>query len=270
MGANPDGPTELLAPNSSFPMTTKPPKTEKAVEDIVYLNIKENMNKGKSQTWLKYGSMIAEEYGFDYITKVDSDTLVFIPQFLDYVDKTLKPSPYNQRVFGGLRYCLEKCPFKLVGQHYFSGEFYYMSPDLASYITSDKVDRTTMSTSYEDVDIGNFVFTHPLPIQSVAVEQRNVLRTPKHDAHWFWVNPENAFGDKYWAHTTVDGGAWFKTRSNFMETWRNFQYYWNYNCVRRGLEILHFSFAALRMYPHEFASFLFMNNVVSRGSIFFV
>ena len=42
-------------------------------EDVAYLNIKDNMDYGKSLTWFKYGASIAKELKIDYIGKIDSD-----------------------------------------------------------------------------------------------------------------------------------------------------------------------------------------------------
>ena len=55
VGANPSGPSELLFPNESYPILAAPNRTlmEQDEHDIVYLNIRENMEDGKSPTWLK-------------------------------------------------------------------------------------------------------------------------------------------------------------------------------------------------------------------------
>jgi hypothetical protein len=242
MGANPDGPTELVAPNSSFPMEIDPSTIQNPEEDVIYLNIKENMEDGKSQTWFKYGSMIAEQYGFDYIAKVDSDALFFIPKFLDHVDKTLKPSPYNERVYGGLPFYSNSCdmnetnqphacPLPLVGPYYFSGEFYFMSPDLAAFIASDQVDRKKLAIYHEDVDIGNFVYSHPKKISSFIIEHRQVLRYPDMDANY--TIREFPFNDTFWAHTPSWGGGWYKKRVNFLTTWKEFlNNHYLFNTVR--------------------------------------
>lgn len=242
VGANPDGPTELVAPNSSFPMTIDPSLIKDAEEDVAYLNIKENMEDGKSQTWFKYGSMLAEDFSFDYIAKVDSDSLFFMPQFLEYVDRTLKPYPHNERVFGGLPFydtsCdmedknqSHACPLPLLGPYYFSGEFYYMSPDLAAYIASDQVDRKKLAVYHEDVDIGNFVFSHPKKVTSFPIEHRQVLRYPNMDATDKITN--HPFNDRYWAHTAAWTGGWFKSQAHFRTTWVHFKNYWRFNSVCR-------------------------------------
>jgi hypothetical protein len=44
-----------------------------------------------------------------------------------------------------------------------------MSADLARYITSPECNRTALKMSQEDKSIGNFVHSHPLPIQRIRV-----------------------------------------------------------------------------------------------------
>lgn len=209
MGANPDGPTELVAPNFSFPIEIDPSTQKTPEEDVVYLNIKENMEDGKSQTWFKYGAMMAETHGFDYIAKVDSDSLIFIPRFLEYVDQTMLPKPYNVRVFGGIPFhddsCelgahdTHACPLPLLGPYYFSGELYFMSPDLAAYIASDQVDRQNIAIYHEDVDIGNYVFSHPEKITAIPIHRTWVLRYPDINANF--TITDDPFNGTLWAHT---------------------------------------------------------------------
>ena len=49
--------------------------------DMTLLNIRENMNEGKSQTWMKYAATIAEEYDLDYVAKCDADSLFHLHEF---------------------------------------------------------------------------------------------------------------------------------------------------------------------------------------------
>jgi hypothetical protein len=194
VGGNPKGPTELVNPNASFPMLvdrrvqqrlTLSPKDvsshvhnvepdddhEEEEDDIVHLNIQENMEDGKMVTWFRYAAMVVAEMdqqhgvgvGFDYIAKVDSDTMVLIPTFLEtLVQPQLKPFPDNIRMFGGLpsfnHTCdatllnhTHPCPLPLVGDRYMSGELYFMTPDLASFIGSKQVNRQKLTIRHEDV-----------------------------------------------------------------------------------------------------------------------
>jgi hypothetical protein len=179
VGANPNGPTGLVDPNASFPMLVNRSQNiwdqeeDEDEDDIVHLNIQENMEDGKMVTWFRYASMVvasmAEEegfgfgFGFDYIAKVDSDTLVFMPTFLEtLVQEELKPYPDNIRIYGGLPFdnhmCdmsiindTHPCPLPLVSDRYMSGELYFMSPDLASFIGSNQVNRQKLTIRHEDV-----------------------------------------------------------------------------------------------------------------------
>lgn len=239
MGANPNGPTELVKPNASFPMVI-PPQTNKNEKDLIHLNIKENMEDGKSQTWFKYGAMLAEKYDFDYIAKVDQDVLFFVPDFLDYVEKTLPAHPNNVRVYGGLpydKYSCERdvkdhphsCPLPLTGPYYFSGEFYYMSPDLAAYISSDEVDRAKLAIYHEDADIGIFVFSHPEKVNPFPVSHQQVLRRPKKNAQL--ENIEFTFKGMYWAHTSSWHGSYFKEPLHYYSAWKQYLNYHLFNTV---------------------------------------
>jgi len=70
MGGNPDAPPELVD-DSRPALATKPVKGKSSDlndPDVTLLNIRENMNEGKSQSWLKHGADIAEEYDLDYGT----------------------------------------------------------------------------------------------------------------------------------------------------------------------------------------------------------
>ena len=67
-------------------------------DDLVVLNIRENMNEGKSQTWLYFASMVMDMYGFgDYVGKMDTDTLLYLDQYFDFARQYLSPAPYNKR-----------------------------------------------------------------------------------------------------------------------------------------------------------------------------
>lgn len=74
VGANPDGPTQLLEFNESYPIAIDHEKIQKPERDVVYLNIKENGKFGKSPTWFKYGLEVMKNYPqlyWDYIVKTD-------------------------------------------------------------------------------------------------------------------------------------------------------------------------------------------------------
>jgi hypothetical protein len=241
VGGNPEGPTELVAPNASFPMIMEPPSTSTKEDDLLFLNIRENLEDGKSQTWFKCGSMIAYEYGLDYVAKVDSDTLVFMHNFLEFAKEKV-PSKPTVPVYGGTPFfktsCdpdevdTHSCPLPLVGPHYMSGELYFMSRDVARFIASSDVDRAKLGIRHEDVDIGNYVFSHPLPIQSVLVDGTRAMRSRG-------AGPlVDLFRTSLWAHTYAGhrGESFnFKNLNYFRSTWRLYLMYLMYDVFGDGL-----------------------------------
>lgn len=236
LGGNPHGPTELVKPNVSFPMTIPNPRNVTNEEDVIYLNIKENLEDGKSQTWLKYAAMvIQDEFPFDYIVKADSDTLVFTPSFLEFAEKRVPKRPNNIRIYGGYAHgptsCktgindTHSCPLPLVGGSYMGGAFYWMSLDLAEFVTSDAIDRSSLTIRHEDVDIGNFIFSHPKPITSIEVKGSRLLIHRLRDGDWAFRNKAHTFRDTYWAHSEFGffPGPFFKNLHHYRKMWRQFR-----------------------------------------------
>ena len=144
MGANPHAKPELLNPKLNHygkMMVSTVLSNTPLEQDIVYLNIRENQFDGKMPTWFQFGVLVAQEYPtIDYIAKVDSDTLVLIPNLLRYLQSTLPPTTPDH-VYGGVAFPPTSCdlnatdhdhacPLPLVGDSYMSGEFNFMSIDL--------------------------------------------------------------------------------------------------------------------------------------------
>ena len=161
VGGNPEGSTERLTFTDPEPLTLAPAVSE---PDVVVLNIKENMNDGKSQTYFKYGTTVVDnQLYFDYIIKCDTDTLIFPEYFLNYEMKRLPVFPNNVRVYGG---------FDLLSREdamYYAGSLYFLSVDMARYISSDACDRKTLDVFSEDRALGLFAHSHPLPLKRVNI-----------------------------------------------------------------------------------------------------
>jgi hypothetical protein len=236
VAGNPQGPTELVHPNASFPMTIHDSNFTTKEEDVVILNIKENMEDGKSQTWFKYASMVVKDYpSFDYVSKVDSDTLVFLPNFLEFAHLSLPKERPVRRVYGGVQFFNTSCdineenhphpcPLPLLGDMYMSGSFYWMSADLAAFVASDAVDRAKLTIRHEDVDMGNFVFSHPQKINAINVHRKQVLMTRLMTLDWEYHTEAN-FKGILWGHS--ESGFWpgpfFKAERNYRKLWQQFQ-----------------------------------------------
>ena len=187
VGANEAGPTELVDFDPSVTsMTVNPTQlrhkfNQTVVEDdVVYLNIRENMVEGKSQTWFKYAVTMLDEFYFDYVGKTDTDTVLFVGDYLSS-PKTTKGGlssfptfPDNIRIYGGV-YVQPTANFDFPA--FMHGKFYLLSPDLARFIVSPSCNRSALMYTSECIAISNFVHSHPMPIQR--------WRIPSH----FWAHP---------------------------------------------------------------------------------
>ena len=125
---------------------TLPPATdeEKEMGDIVILNIQENEEIGKSRTWFKYAaSLMQQGHPIDYVAKVHKDTLIG-PQFLtDLIRNDLPPSPFNTRTYGGRPWANLKNAVMFATK-----AFYFMSSDLALYISQLDIENTNAVLDY--------------------------------------------------------------------------------------------------------------------------
>jgi len=163
--------------------------------DCTYLNVKENMNKGKSNAWWKFSSQVAELYGIDYVAKVDSDTMLSMSHFMDFIITDLPPYPYNVRTYGGnMAYNANRMQH---GHLYASGQFSFFSRDMAAFVSDDSLDRIAIKESKigfqdsedlvmaEDIDTGILAWMHPYPLKIIFMN----LRVPwihhiKTEADW--------------------------------------------------------------------------------------
>lgn len=193
VGSAPTRPTEH---NDDAPLLTQPPEWFTEDEDVIHLNIKENMEDGKSVSYFKYASSLSDEFGIDYMAKTDSDTLISSELFQKFIEAELPPKPFNRRIYGG-----QSMANYDRNSIYAAGEFYFMSSDLANYVSNvltagqrEKFTAGGKVTAFrpiEDVDMGTFVFSHPRPVKFISL-------TP----HQFWVHG-------------------LKTESDWMDWWNN-------------------------------------------------
>ena len=182
VGGNATGPTERVDFDPSKHSITIDPTLQldghdhTVEDDVTYLNIRENMIEGKSQTWFKYASIMLEDNYFDYIGKTDTDTVVFADDFLSMEGglSSFPSFPNNIRVYGG-NYLQPSAnvPFPAL----MHGKFYLLSPDLARFIVSPLCNRSALMFPSECVAISNFAHSHPLPIRRWRIPSR------------FWAHP---------------------------------------------------------------------------------
>ena len=161
---------------------------EKKEKDITYLNIRENMNEGKSLTWFHYASSLFSsnsDQKIDLIAKADTDTVVFPEELLRQIDTSIHQIEEERKnegsettpvpkvsYYGGYRVGLQSFP----KQPYMQGGFYFLSPNLATFITSSK-----KCSNQKD-------------IISDHAKNRNTIRVEDSEIGWLVARCQHNFG----------------------------------------------------------------------------
>jgi len=236
MGSNPNATPELVDDSRPMELTKPIPGQTPDLndQDITHLNIHENMNEGKSQTWIKYGAEIAEQYDLDYVVKCNMDTLLHLHKFFTWAYKNLPPAPYNNHVYvGGL---LDKAFWRkknnkpkdyarfesYFGKNYddvhlyFAGQFYMMSTDLARFVGQEALaNKCSYCEGHEDHDISSMAFHSPDPIHIMGLShpQRFWQHPVKDEKRWkkFWDQESASMAGKPYE------GKVFNTKSTFLD-----------------------------------------------------
>jgi hypothetical protein len=94
--------------------------------DILFLNIKENMNKGKTYEYFKWIGEIYNEDDIDFVIKADDDSYIR----LDKLENDLKKQPKKLSYWG-----------YLVGNTFMAGECYGLSFDLIKWIHDSPIPK---------------------------------------------------------------------------------------------------------------------------------
>lgn len=200
MGGNPEAPPSLLDDSRPFEVTMFNKNKSGDVDEpnTILLNIRENMNDGKSPTWMYYGSKLARKYDLDYVVKCDEDSILHLHEFFRFAYKHLPPAPYNTNVFVGAprdkafwpqlhNDTAEREQYEAYfgnvyeGVHlYLAGQLYIMSADLA-YFTGIEARRSNCSycEGFEDHDVSALAFHSPDPLKLMLIGR----------PHRFWEHP---------------------------------------------------------------------------------
>lgn len=209
--SSPQLPPEHL-PNNTSPIAGLSSETIISDEpDVVHLNIRENMNNGKTPTWFKYAAGLVEKYDIDYVGKGDSDTMMWFPHLLTMMERDLPPRPVareddNRRIYSGWMVDINICGFnefskkeyckQLRGKVYMSGQFFFVSSDLVTFLTDERIDRS-IPVKHEDFDMGMRILSNPLPIKLIPLTGYQIWR---HEAAYKklaqWMTTFNGFGRK--------------------------------------------------------------------------
>lgn len=254
-GTNESSP-HLLQSNVSTPITVpRPTRTKDDYDhdddaddndddesDVIYLNVRDNMNEGKIPTWFHYASStLYEDYHlqFDYIAKVDHDTVLFTGNWMDLMERDLqKPYQINKDglVYGGFMNdafipwqgrchegIWEKCP--LIGPLWMIGPLYFLSRELALYITSNVLDHDSIS-SVEDVTTGSMVWSHPGNVTVVELIRNQGFMS--YDFTFGWTVARGGFRYQHALLAHSENACWnptgpyFKQHGNVRKVWREY------------------------------------------------
>ena len=173
------GPDRPKDHDDSEPLTLDMDQDGNNEDDSTYLNIRENMEYGKSPTYLKFAANLAKEYGIDYVAKTDDDSVIAPWSLLEFLEEDLPPMPYNIRIYAG------SPRLSRVKNHiYAAGEFYMMSSDLADYVgnvltPAERLGMMLPRVPTEDLDMGTFVHSHPRVVKFLNMNQRRIWIHPK-------------------------------------------------------------------------------------------
>ncbi|KAL3910693.1 MAG: hypothetical protein SGILL_007594, partial [Bacillariaceae sp.] len=197
-----DAPTERLEDTLTNPLTLsqieKPMRSDVNNDDVTLLNIRENMNDGKSQTFFYYASTIMEKYQntatpIEYAMKLDADAILHLHDFFMFAHEHLPPSPWNVNIFtGALRdkagWAKDMHPQadlaryesywgnEFDGVHlYLAGQCYLMSYDLCKFVAEEapfsktRIGKGGYLEGHEDHDVSAMVYHSPTPIHMITI-----------------------------------------------------------------------------------------------------
>ncbi|KAL7558345.1 hypothetical protein ACA910_004011 [Epithemia clementina (nom. ined.)] len=182
IGANKNAPKSRLNYNDSNPLLGS--LTVKSIDgteepDVVYLNIKENGDYGKTPTWFRYVTSVLKRKGWtddwDFIFKTDSDNILFTPKFFHFLENNniiLRTERPIRNVYGGDAVTLARCGgkrdrhcrwLKKPGKYYMQGGSYFLSTDLAAFVSDpSNVNWPIISRfPHEDILTGRTVHLYP-------------------------------------------------------------------------------------------------------------
>ncbi|CAB9501274.1 expressed unknown protein [Seminavis robusta] len=223
VGANPRGPPEWIEQDDDDngkrmenPILLPPSLDSKFTssdldkKDVTRLNICENMNEGKSQTWFKYGYLIAQDYPeISYVMKLDADSILHLHEFFHFAYRHLPPPPHSNNAYVGALRDKAYWPLKkgitpkdreelegffgadFEGVHlYLAGQCYILSINLARVVMKEskvldekkirlaenppKIKRnyTSYLEGHEDHDIAAMVFHSLEPVHLITVGRK--------------------------------------------------------------------------------------------------
>mmetsp|Transcript_117452 Transcript_117452/g.339571 ORF Transcript_117452/g.339571 Transcript_117452/m.339571 type:complete len:352 (+) Transcript_117452:234-1289(+) len=198
---NETAPTELV--NSSLPILLPTPLASNYPDvndpDVTLLNIQENMNEGKSPTFLYYASQMMKKYDIDYVMKLDGDSILHLHDWFAFAHQYLPPKGHG--ILGGaLRHKAFWLPDPKLDPNgtalyaredfwrreydnvhmYVAGQCYFMSRDLCDKVIQEAPVSAHYTEGHEDHDVSSMVYfdsDRPVHLMAIGKSQR------------FWEHP---------------------------------------------------------------------------------
>eukprot|EP00980_Cylindrotheca_fusiformis_P012116 scaffold2927_cov143-Cylindrotheca_fusiformis.AAC.6 len=232
------GPTQMLLPNHTHPIAIPtPPAIQEQEPDLVYLNIQENMNDGKTPTFYKYASMMAEHFEnttspFHYVIKMDLDLTLFVPTFLAFAKEhfplDIKQVNIGKKIRGGKSKYL-----------WGSGCLQIVSVDLAKAITCPESVGKMERAEDEDKEISKRINIYGTNATRIWLDEKYMLYQPSKTPNMKGLNRKAFdFTDILYGHTEwgatgrwsrMTPGPYFKYLPKARKIWRHFLYWYTQN-----------------------------------------
>jgi hypothetical protein len=172
------------------------------------------MNQGKSPTWFYYAGTLLDAHKFDYVMKMDTDSLLYLDRYFNFAKNSLPPAPYNTRILASapehrlwhemiVRYNTEHEP-------YFNSSLHLNVARNVYIVSHDLVDSITNVAS-NDNSIVSFAKKNKISDVSIMAFQALILGEKDNPIRYTIIQSS----DPFWKHPlTLQDGV-----SKWKQTW---------------------------------------------------
>ncbi|CAJ1958962.1 unnamed protein product [Cylindrotheca closterium] len=231
-----EGSTQLLTPNATHPITIETPDEYGGEDDVAFLNIKENMNDGKTPTFYRYASLALDrlkerQISFDFVMKIDLDTMLFPVNLLEYAANHfplhLKQVYMGRKVRGGKS-----------GYSWAAGPFQILSVDLAKAISGPESIGRQNRSEFEDKEISKRVEYLGTNASKIWLPDKTLMIQPSKISHGKPKYANYNFTEVLYGHTEwgnkgrwsrFSPGPYFKYLPTARKIWRHYLYWHTHN-----------------------------------------
>jgi hypothetical protein len=149
----------------------------------------ENMNDGKSESFVYFASVMMKRHNIDYAMKLDADSILHLHDYLAFAHVNLPPYPYYKRIFAGAlrnKYHWPKLDSQEVynrKEHYWkqelesvhlylAGQCYILSRDLVEWVVAEAPRSwNTYREGHEDHDVSAMALRSPRPVTMITISK---------------------------------------------------------------------------------------------------